>query len=93
MAKAMTKSQILTTLAGKTDMSKKQASLFMTELANLAYKEAKRGFTIPGLGKLVVVNRKARWGRNPQTGERIRIKAKRVLKFRISKVAKDAVMG
>jgi len=91
--KAMTKSQILAALAEKVGIPKKQAALFMEELAALAYKEAKRGFTVPGLGKLVVVNRKARWGRNPQTGEKIRIKAKRVLKFRIAKAAKDAVMG
>jgi len=93
VAKAMTKSQILSALAEKVDMPKKQAALFMEELAALAYKEAKKGFTVPGLGKLVVVNRKARWGRNPQTGERIRIKAKKVLKFRIAKAAKDAVMS
>ena len=57
----------------------------------MAYKEAKVGFTIPGLGKLVVVNRKARMGRNPATGEQIKIPAKRVLKFRIAKAAKDAI--
>ena len=91
--KAMTKSQILSTLAEKVDIPKKQAALFLEELANLAYREAKKGFTVPGLGKLVVVARKARWGRNPQTGERIRIKAKKVLKFRIAKAAKDAVMS
>ena len=91
--KAMTKSQILSTLAEKVDIPKKQAALFVEELANLAYREAKKGFTVPGLGKLVVVARKARWGRNPQTGERIRIKAKKVLKFRIAKAAKDAVMS
>ena len=60
-------------------------------LAATAYKEAKKGFTIPGIGKLVVVARKARMGRNPATGETIRIKAKKVLKFRIAKAAKDAV--
>ncbi len=91
--KAMTKSQILSTLAEKVDIPKKQAALFLEELANLAYREAKKGFTVPGLGKLVVVARKARWGRNPQTGEKIRIKAKKVLKFRIAKAAKDAVMS
>jgi len=58
----------------------------------MAYKQAKNGFTIPGLGKLVLVNRKARMGRNPATGETIRIPAKRVLKFRIAKAAKDAVL-
>ena len=89
-AKAMTKAKIVTTLAEQNDMSKKQAAAFLDSLAALAYKEAKKGFTIPGLGKLVVVARKARWGRNPATGEKIRIKAKKVLKFRVAKAAKDA---
>jgi DNA-binding protein HU-beta len=57
---------------------------------NLAYKNAKNSFTLPGLGKLVLVNRKARMGRNPATGEIIKIAAKRVVKFRIAKAAKDA---
>ena len=61
-------------------------------LVALAYTQAKKGFTIPGLGKLVVVARKARWGRNPATGEKIKIKAKKVLKFRIAKAAKDATL-
>jgi len=61
-------------------------------LVNLAYKEAKNGFTIAGLGKLVVVNRKARIGRNPATGQQIQIPAKRVLKFRVAKAAKDACL-
>jgi DNA-binding protein HU-beta len=93
MAKAMTKSQIITKLAEENDMTKKDVSQFLDSLVDLAYKEAKRGFTIPGLGKLVLVNRKARMGRNPATGETIRIPAKKVLKFRISKQAKDAVLG
>ena len=92
MAKAMTKSQILKTLAEKTDLTKKQVTAVTEEMVKLAYKEAKNGFTIPGLGKLVVRQRKARMGRNPATGEAIRIPAKRVLKFRIAKAAKDAVM-
>ena len=90
--KTMTKSQILSTLAEKAGVTKKQAGMLMEELAGMAYKEARKGFSLPGLGKLVVVNRKARWGRNPQTGEKIRIKAKKVLKFRIAKAAKDAVL-
>ena len=92
MAKAMTKSQILKTLAETVDLPKKQVAGFMEELASLAYKEAKNGFTIPGLGKLVLVHRKARMGRNPMTGEAIKIPAKKVLKFRIAKAAKDAVL-
>ena len=92
MAKAMTKSQILSALAEKCDLTKKQVTLVVEELVNLAYKEAKNGFTVPGLGKLVVKDRKARTGRNPATGEEIWIPAKTVLKFRIAKAAKDAAL-
>jgi DNA-binding protein HU-beta len=92
MAKAMTKSQIMSKLAEELDITKKDAARFVDTLVNLAYKEAKNGFTIPGLGKLVVVKRKARMGRNPATGEQIKIPAKTVLKFRIAKAAKDAVL-
>jgi len=59
---------------------------------NLAYKNAKSGFTVPGLGKLVLVDRKARMGRNPATGETIKIAAKKVVKFRIAKACKDAIV-
>jgi DNA-binding protein HU-beta len=62
-------------------------------MAALAYKEAKNAFTLPGLGKLVLVNRKARMGRNPQTGEAIKIPAKKVVKFRVAKAAKEAILG
>ncbi|MBX7256542.1 MAG: HU family DNA-binding protein [Candidatus Hydrogenedentes bacterium] len=89
--KAKTKAQIITALAEKTGLSKKDVGNVVAELVGLAYKEAKVGFTIPGLGKLVVVNRKKRTGRNPATGETITIPAKRVLKFRIAKQAKDAI--
>ena len=92
MAKTMTKSQITDHLAKKTDVSKKLAGQFLEEYALLAYREAKNAFTLPGLGKLVLVNRKARTGRNPQTGEAIKIPTKRVLKFRVAKAAKDAVL-
>lgn len=92
MGKAMTKSQTLSALAEKCDMTKKDAAAVVDALVQLAYKEAKNGFTIPGLGKLVVVNRKARMGRNPATGEPIQIPAKTVLKFRIAKAAKEGAM-
>ena len=97
MAKAsakrpMTKSQILATLADKTGLTKRDVTAVVDELAAMAYKQAKVGFTVPGLGKLVVVKRKARMGRNPATGEAIKIPAKTVLKFRIAKAAKDAVV-
>lgn len=93
MAKAMTKSQVIDHLAKKTQTTKKFSQQFVNELVTLAYKEAKNSFTIPGLGKLVLVNRKERMGRNPATGESILIPAKRVLKFRIAKAAKDSVLG
>ena len=93
MAKAMTKSQIADHIAGKNEITKKAAIEFIASLVELAYKEAKNGFTLPGLGKLVLVNRKARMGRNPQTGEALKIPAKRVVKFRIAKACKDAVVG
>ncbi|MHC4295541.1 MAG: HU family DNA-binding protein [Planctomycetota bacterium] len=92
MAKALTKSQTLSTLAEDCGMSKKDVTGVVEALVQLSYKQAKNGFTIPGLGKLVLVNRKARMGRNPATGETIRIPAKTVLKFRIAKAAKDAVL-
>jgi DNA-binding protein HU-beta len=93
MASAMTKSQIADHLAKRTGVTKKIATQFLEEMANLAYKEAKNSFTLPGLGKLVLVNRKARMGRNPATGEAIKIPAKRVVKFRVAKAAKDAILG
>ena len=93
MAKALTKSQIVAELATKNSLSKKQAAEVLESLVQLAYKNAKNSFTIPGLGKLVLVNRAARMGRNPATGEAIKIKAKRVVKFRVAKAAKDAILG
>jgi DNA-binding protein HU-beta len=60
---------------------------------SLATKEAKNGWVLPGFGKLVLANRKARMGRNPQTGEPIKIPAKRVVKLRLAKGLKDAVLG
>ncbi len=93
MGKSLTKSQVISHLAGKADMAKKQVLGVVETLVALAYKEAKNTFTIPGLGKIVLVNRKARMGRNPQTGEAIKIPAKRVVKFRVAKAAKVAILG
>jgi DNA-binding protein HU-beta len=93
MAKALTKSQIAASLAESVGITKKQAVQAIESLVGLAYKNAKNSFTIPGLGKLVLVNRKARMGRNPATGEEIKIPAKRVVKFRVAKAAKDAILG
>lgn len=93
MAKALTKSQIITSLAETVGITKKQAAQTLEAIVALAYKHAKNSFTIPGLGKLVLMNRKARMGRNPATGQSIKIPAKKVLKFRVSKAAKDAILG
>ena len=93
MAKALSKSQIVASLAETVGLNKKQAVESLEALVALAYKNAKNSFTIPGLGKLVLVHRKARMGRNPATGETIKIAAKRVVKFRVAKAAKDAILG
>ena len=93
MAKALSKSQIAAAVAEKAGLTKKQAAQILDEIAAMAYKNAKNTFTLPGLGKLVLVNRKARVGRNPMTGEQIQIPAKRVVKFRVAKAAKDAILG
>jgi DNA-binding protein HU-beta len=93
MPKAMTKSQIVAGVAEKVGINKKQAGEAIETLATMAYKNAKNGFTVPGLGKLVLVNRKARMGRNPATGAAIKIPAKRVVKFRVAKACKDAILG
>ena len=92
MAKAMTKSQIVGRLADKAEITKATAGALLDELASLAAKEAKNGFTVPGIGKVVLVNRKARMGRNPQTGQPIKIPAKRVVRIRIAKALKDAIL-
>ena len=93
MAKALSKSQIAAAIADKNGITKKTATEILEYIAELAYKNAKNSFTLPGLGKLVLVNRKARMGRNPATGEAIKIAAKRVVKFRVAKAAKDAILG
>ncbi len=96
MAKAMSKSQIAATIADKVGISKKHAVQALDIVADLAYKQAKNTFTVPGLGKLVLVNRPARqmtmqFGENK--GKVITIPAKRVVKFRVAKAAKDAILG
>ena len=91
MAKMMTKSQIAGHLATKFELTKKQSAQILEELATLAAKQAKNGFVFPGVGKLVVVKRKARMGRNPQTGEAIKIAAATLPKFSSGAVLKAAV--
>ncbi|MCE5228718.1 HU family DNA-binding protein [bacterium] len=87
----MSKSQLIAHLAETVGISKKEAAAYLAALTEIAYKEAKRGFTLPGIGKLVVAKRKARIGRNPATGESIKIPAKTVVRFRVSKACKEAV--
>ena len=91
MAKALTKAEIVDKLAEATCLPKNKTGQVLDALADLAYKQAKNGFTIPGIGKIVVTKRKARMGRNPQTGKSIHIPAGKVLKMRFAKAAKDSV--
>jgi DNA-binding protein HU-beta len=92
--KPLTKAQVVSQLAEALSMTKKSAGEVLDALAALACKETKKkgSFVLPGFGKLVKVQRKARTGRNPSTGEAIQIKAKTVVKFRIAKACKDAIL-
>ena len=92
--KPMTKGQIVSQFAGKFELSKKASVAIIEEVAALAVSETKKAgsFTLPGVGKLVLVKRKARMGRNPATGEAIKIPAKTVVKMRIAKAAKEAIV-
>lgn len=90
----MTKAQLMTTLAEETGLSKKDVVGLMDKLTDMAYKVVKKEgqFVLPGFGKLVKIDRKARMGRNPATGEQIQIPAKKVVKFKVAKAAKDAIL-
>jgi DNA-binding protein HU-beta len=90
----LTKTQTIAHLAEKAQLPKKQIAAVLDELAALAVKHTKASgqFVIPGLGKAVKVARKARMGRNPQTGEAIKIPARTVVRFRMAKAFKDAVV-
>jgi len=92
--KTLTKSQVVTHFAKKFDLSKKTAAIIVDEIAALAVAETKKAgsFVLPGIGKLVLSKRKARMGFNPATGERIKIPAKTVVKMRIAKACKDAII-
>jgi len=94
MAAGMTKTQLVRHLAEELEINNKAAATFLETLADTAIKETKKNgvFVVPGLGRLVKAHRKARVGRNPQTGEPIQIKAKTVVKFRVAKAAKDAIV-
>jgi DNA-binding protein HU-beta len=91
----MTKTELEVALAQATQTNKKTAGVFLDTLGALAYKEIKKNgeFVLPGFGKLVKQKRKARTGFNPKTQEKIRIPAKTVVKFRVAKAVKDAVLG
>jgi DNA-binding protein HU-beta len=93
MAAGMTKTQLVRHMAEKVGTNNKTAASFLEHLADTAVKETKKNgvFVVPGLGRLVKAHRKARMGRNPQTGEPIQIKAKTVVKFRVAKAAKDSI--
>lgn len=90
-AKSMTKGDIVDHLSKKLGTTKKLSTQFLEELVSLAHKEAKKDFTIPGLGKLTTGSRKKRKGRNPATGQEIVIPAKKFVKFKVAKAAQDAV--
>ncbi|MCU0245760.1 MAG: HU family DNA-binding protein [Bryobacter sp.] len=94
MAERMTQTQLLKELAAAGGVTGKQAKAIMAAYVEIAIKEAKKNkvFVLPGLGRLVLVERKARMGRNPATGEAIKIPAKKVVKFRVAKAAKDAIV-
>ena len=91
----MTKTELQVALAQATQTDKKTAGVFLDTLGTVAYKEIKKNgeFVLPGFGKLVKQKRKARMGFNPKTQEKIRIPAKTVVRFRVAKAAKDAVLG
>jgi DNA-binding protein HU-beta len=92
--KKLTQAQIITGLAEKVDLNKKVVKTLFEELGAMAVKETKRTgvFIVPGIGRLVRSDRKARMGRNPATGQPIKIPAKKVVKFRVAKSAKDAIV-
>jgi DNA-binding protein HU-beta len=91
----MTKTELQSALAEATQTDKKTASVFLDTLSAIAYKDTKKNgeFVVPGFGKLVKQKRKARIGINPKTQQKLKIPAKTVLKFRVAKAAKDAVLG
>src|SRR5512142_3353643 len=93
MAATMTKTQLVRVLAEKLTVTNKQAAAFLENLADTAVAQAKKNgvFVVPGIGRLKKVQRKARTGRNPQTGEAIKIKAKTTAKFYVAKAVKDAI--
>ena len=94
-AKKLTKSALLQLIAQETETDRRTAAFFMDVITEIALREVKKNgeFTFPGIGKLVKQKRKARIGRNPKTGESIKIAAKTVVKFRVAKAVKDSLLG
>jgi DNA-binding protein HU-beta len=92
--KRMTQTQLIKELAGAVEVPNKTAKQFLASFADTAVRETKKNgvFVIPGLGRLVRVERKARMGRNPATGEAIKIPAKKVVKFRVAKAVRDSIV-
>ena len=93
MPKPMSKAQIVTALADEVGIPKKTSAAFLQALAEMAWKEAKNGFTIPGVGKLVLREQKARMVKHPRTGEMKEVPKRKKLKFLVSKTAREAVLG
>jgi len=95
MKKAMTKSQIMAAVADKVGLKKKEVAAVVEALVGMAYKEAKNTFSVPGLGKLVMVDRPARemvMRFGPKMGQTVKVAAKKVVKFRLAKAAKEAIL-
>jgi DNA-binding protein HU-beta len=96
MAKPLSKSQLAAAIAEKAEISKKQAGGILEHIADLAYKNAKNSFTLPGIGKLVLVNRPARemvMRFGPKAGQTVKVPKRKKVKFRVAKAAKDAILG
>jgi DNA-binding protein HU-beta len=93
MGKALSKTEIIAKLAENNGLTKKQVKKLLEDLANLAYEEAKNSFSVPGLGKLVLVERKERMARNPRTGEMVQVPARKVVKFKVAKACKEAILA
>ncbi len=89
----MSKAEIISALAEKTGLARTQVESVLDALAELSYREARNGFVVPGIGKLVLVERGARQGRNPKTGEPIAIPARKAVKIRVLKACKDAILS
>ena len=93
MRKVMTTPQIVEMIAGRTGVPKKNVKAVLDHFSGLARSEARNGFRVPGIGKLVIVDRPARICRNPSTGEPIAVPARKPVKFMVSKVCKEVVLG